>query len=64
MRQARKLQENARYHVIARANRKEMLLDSACNKDLFLEIVAKARLSSTGLVDQYSDGQEDRTDSN
>ena len=43
MRQARRLQENARYHVIARANRKEMLLDSAFNKNLFLEIVAKAK---------------------
>ena len=37
------LQDGGRYHVIARANRKEMILDSEAMKDLFLEVVVRAR---------------------
>jgi putative transposase len=37
------LRDGGRYHVIARANRKEMILDSAAMKDLFLETVARAK---------------------
>ena len=43
MRQPRKLVNGGRYHVIARANRKEMILDSATMKDLFLKTVARAK---------------------
>ena len=43
MRKSRILQDGARYHVIARANRKEMILDSGAMKDLFLETVARAK---------------------
>lgn len=37
------LQDGARYHVIARANRKEMILETGAMKDLFLETVARAK---------------------
>lgn len=43
MRQPRKLEEGARYHVTARANRKEMILDSSAIKDLFLSVVKRAK---------------------
>ena len=43
MRQARKLVEGARYHVTARANRKEMILDSSARKELFLSVVKRAK---------------------
>jgi putative transposase len=35
--------DGALYHVSARANRKEMILDSAEIRDLFLKVVARAR---------------------
>jgi REP element-mobilizing transposase RayT len=35
--------EGARYHVSARANRKEMILDPAAIKDLFLSVVKRAK---------------------
>ena len=37
------IKEGARYHVTARANRKEMILDSGRMKDLFLEVVKRAK---------------------
>jgi putative transposase len=43
MRQRRKLEEGARYHVTARANRKEMILDSGDMKELFLSVVKRAK---------------------
>ncbi len=43
MRKPRELISNARYHVGARANRKEMILESAEIKTLFLEVIAKAK---------------------
>jgi putative transposase len=43
MRKPRQLREGARYHVSARANRKEMLLDSSAMKALFLEVVKRAK---------------------
>jgi putative transposase len=43
MRKPRQLREGARYHVTARINRKEMLLDHGSVKDLFLSIVVKAK---------------------
>lgn len=43
MRKARMLKTGARYHVGARTNRKEMVLDEPGMKSLFLEVVAKAK---------------------
>lgn len=43
MRSPRKLAVNARYHVSARINRREMILDSTQMKRLFLDIVARAK---------------------
>jgi REP element-mobilizing transposase RayT len=43
MRKPRQLREGARYHVTARINRKEMLIDHGSVKDLFLSIVVKAK---------------------
>jgi len=43
MRKPRKLVEGARYHVIARANRKEMILDCGAMKALFVEVVERAK---------------------
>jgi REP element-mobilizing transposase RayT len=40
---AKKLRDGGRYHVIARANRKEMILESTVMKDVFLETVARAK---------------------
>ncbi len=37
------LQEGARYHVTARANRKEMILDQIPIKELFLSVVQRAK---------------------
>lgn len=43
MRKPRVLRDGALYHVTARANRKEMVLDNKGMKDLFLDVVARAR---------------------
>jgi putative transposase len=43
MRRARELKEGARYHVTARANRKEMILDANARKELFLSVVKRAK---------------------
>ena len=43
MRKPRQLREGARYHVTARANRKEMILDPKAAKELFLSVVRRAR---------------------
>jgi putative transposase len=43
MRKPRELEEGARYHVTARANRKEMILDSSAMKGLFLSVVKRAK---------------------
>jgi putative transposase len=43
MRQPRQLLEGARYHVTARANRKEMILDTSSIKELFLSVVKRAK---------------------
>jgi len=43
MRMPRMLREGGRYHVVARANRKEMILDSLAMKNLFLQTVARAK---------------------
>ena len=43
MRKPRQLIDGARYHVTARANRKEMILSTAAVKDLFLAVVKRAK---------------------
>jgi putative transposase len=43
MRKSRELREGARYHVTARANRKEMILDSGACKELFLSVLRRAK---------------------
>lgn len=43
MRHPRQLSEGARYHVTARANRKEMILDTIAMKELFLSVVRRAK---------------------
>jgi putative transposase len=43
MRKPRELLEGARYHVTARANRKEMILDTSAMKELFLSVVKRAK---------------------
>jgi putative transposase len=43
MRKSRKLKEGAKYHVIAKANRGEMILGSRALKFMFLDVVKRAR---------------------
>lgn len=43
MRKPRELQDGASYHVISRANRKEMILNSDEVKEEFLEVVRRAQ---------------------
>jgi putative transposase len=43
MRLPRKLKEGARYHVTARANRQEMILEAGDMKELFLSVVKRAK---------------------
>ena len=43
MRKPRKLVDGARYHVVARANRSEFILESDRIKDMFLSVVAQAK---------------------
>ena len=43
MRKPRELRDGARYHVSARANRKEMILDPHSMKELFLQVVGRAK---------------------
>lgn len=43
MRKPRVLQDGAVYHVTARANRREPILDPSAVKELFLEVVARAK---------------------
>ncbi len=43
MRKPRRLVDGARYHVVARANRKEFILESDKIKDMFLSVVNQAK---------------------
>lgn len=54
MRKPRMLRDGGRYHVIARANRKEMILESAAMKDLFLETVARAKKKYDFRVENFT----------
>lgn len=53
MRKPRVLLDQARYHVTARANRKEMILDSSRAKALFLTIVAQAKKRYSFRIDNF-----------
>lgn len=44
VRQPRIIEDGARYHVTARANRKEMILDTSSMKELFLSVVKRAKM--------------------
>ena len=44
MRKRRELVAEARYHVVSRANRKEMIFNSPQIKEMFLEVVRKAKI--------------------
>jgi REP element-mobilizing transposase RayT len=47
MRKPRKCIEGASYHVIARANRKEMILHSEEIKEMFMRVMRRAKKSIT-----------------
>lgn len=43
MRKLRELAEGARYHVVARANRREMIMKSREMKELFMQVLIRAK---------------------
>ena len=43
----------ARYHVTARANRKEMILDTSAMKELFLSVVKRAKLKYDFRIENF-----------
>ena len=53
MRKPRLLQEGAKYHVTARANRQEMIFDSDAMKALFEDVVARAKKKFSFRVDNF-----------
>ncbi len=53
MRKPRLLQDGARYHVTARANKKEMILEAATMKDLFLSVVKRAKLKYRFRIENF-----------
>jgi putative transposase len=53
MRQARRLVDGARYHVTARTNRREYLLDSAVAKDMFLHVIFQAKKRYDFRIDNF-----------
>ena len=53
MRRPRQLAEGARYHVTARANRKEMILDTSAMKELFLSVVKRAKAKYDFRLDNF-----------
>jgi len=54
MRKPRQLEPNARYHVTARANRREMLLGPTATKELFLATVARAKKKFAFEVENFT----------
>ena len=54
MRKPRELQEQAKYHVTARANRKETILDRSRIKAIFLEVVARAKRRYAFRIDNFT----------
>jgi putative transposase len=53
MRKPRVLLPGARYHVTARANRKEMILESDSIKSLFLEVLARAKAKYSFKIENF-----------
>jgi putative transposase len=53
MRKPRDLREGARYHVTARANRKEMILETGPIKELFLSVIKRARLKYRFRIENF-----------
>jgi len=53
MRKPRVLQDGALYHVTARANRKEMILDSHDMKELFLEVMRRAKAKYAFRIENF-----------
>jgi len=53
MRKPRRLRPDARYHVVAKANHREFLLDDPA-KDLFLSIVARAKQKYRFSVENFT----------
>lgn len=53
MRKPRELQNGAVYHVTARVNRGEMILDEKGMKDLFLHVLARARAKYRFRVENF-----------
>ncbi len=53
MRKNRKLEENARYHVGLRANRKEMIFEDNSMKELFISILHRAKKKHRFRIDNF-----------
>ncbi|HTX72818.1 MAG TPA: transposase [Rectinemataceae bacterium] len=53
MRKPRQLQKGARYHVSARINRKEMILEAGATKQLFLTVVKRAKAKYDFRIDNF-----------
>jgi len=53
MRKPRQLKEGARYHVSARANRRELILDTAVMKELFLSVMKRAKAKYSFRIDNF-----------
>lgn len=53
MRKPRELKEGASYHVISRANRKEMILNSDEVKEMFLEVIRRAQKKYKFLIKNF-----------
>lgn len=53
MRKPRELQKGAVYHVTARANRGELILHDKAMKDLFLQVLARARMKYRFRIDNF-----------
>ena len=53
MRKPRELKENASYHVIARANRKEMILNTPEIKEMMMEVLRRAKLKFAFAVKNF-----------
>ena len=54
MRRPRELREGARYHVSARANRKEMILDYGDCKELFLSVLKRAKTKYSFRIENFT----------
>ncbi len=53
MRKPRELQKGAVYHVTAKANRWELILDEKGMKDLFLRVIARARVKYRFRIENF-----------